>query len=195
MRLNHIAIVALASLFALPAAAQGWIEYVNREEMFAQNFPHEPTIEETSFHSEFHAELTGKVFRASEPNVDYTMTVINYGDTTVRHPYNWWDKHGAVDYVAWQLRTRGGEVTYDRWAQTDRIKGHHLQITNEDMSRSYIAIHFHDERLYILEARAQPGSPPPIHFQQSLSILDEDGVVVRYDVDLITRIDPVNEFE
>jgi hypothetical protein len=63
------------------------------------------------------------------------------------------------------------------------------------MSRSYIAIHFHGERLYILEARAKPGSPPPIQFQQSLSILDEDGVVVRYDVDLITRVDPVNEFE
>ncbi len=34
MRLTQIAVVAFASLFALPAAAQGWIEYVNREEMF-----------------------------------------------------------------------------------------------------------------------------------------------------------------
>ena len=87
------------------------------------------------------------------------------------------------------------DVTYDRWAQIDRIRGHHLQITNEDGSRSYIAIHFHGVRLYILEARAKPGAPPPIQFQQSLSILDENGEVVRYDVDLTTRIPPVNEFE
>lgn len=195
MRLYRLALIAFASLFALPAAAQGWIEYVNREEMFAQNFPHEPTIEDTSFHSEFHAELPGKIFRASDSYNDYTMTVIDYTDTTVRYPYNWWDKHGAVDYVAEQYRNRGGEVTYDRWAQIDRIKGHHIQMTNPDTSRSFIAIHFHDERLYILEARAAPGAPLPIQFQQSLSILDENGDVVRYDVDPITRIDPVTEFE
>lgn len=195
MKYSQWVLIAFAALFAFPAAAQGWIEYVNREEMFAQNFPHEPTVEETTFHSEFHAELPGKIFRASDPNNDYTLTVINYGASTVRYPYNFWDKHGAIDYAAWQYRTRGGEVTYDRWAQIDRIRGHHLQITNEDMSRSFIAIHFHGDRLYILEARAKPGAPPPIQFQQSLSILDENGDVVRYDVDLITRIDPVNEFE
>lgn len=195
MRFAGFAVVALAIAITTPAAAQDWIEYINREEMFVQNFPHEPVVEATIYHTEFHAELNGTIFRASDPMADYTLTVINYGDTTVEYPYNHWDMHGAIDYAAWQFRERGGEITYDRWAQIDRIRGHHLQITNEDMSRSYIAIHFHGERLYILEARAKPGSPPPIQFQQSLSILDADGVVVRYDVDLITRVDPVTEFE
>lgn len=190
------AILAAIFVFAsTPGFAQGWIEYVNREEMFELNFPHEPTVEDTTYESEFHAQLHGKIFRASDAMTDYTVTVINYGDTTVRYPYNYWDKYGSIDYAAWQYRTRGGEVTYDRWAQIDRIRGHHLQITNDDGSRSYIAIHFHGDRLYILEARAAPGAPPPIQFQQSLSILDENGVVVRYDVDLTTRIDPVNDFE
>ena len=35
-------------------------------------------------------------------------------------------------------------------------------------------------RLYIVEARAAPEATPPIHFQQSLSILDENGDIVRF---------------
>jgi hypothetical protein len=191
MRFGRIFLGLIAVAYASPVWAQDWVEYFSREEMFRINLPEQPSIEETIFHSEFHAELNAKVFRASEPTVDYTITVVDYGNTTVEYPYNWWDKHGAIDYAAWQIRSRGGEITYDRWAQVDRIRGHHLQITNDNMSRTYAAIHFNGDRLYILEAHAAPGAPPPIQFQQSLGILDENGDVVRYDVDLITRVDPV----
>jgi hypothetical protein len=47
----------------------------------------------------------------------------------------------------------------------------------------------HAERLYILEAIAAPGAIPPIHFQQSLRIIDENGDPIRYDRDLRTRLD------
>ena len=42
----------------------------------------------------------------------------------------------AVDYAAWNIRKRGGEITYDAWTNVDRIAGHMLQITNTDQSRT-----------------------------------------------------------
>ena len=58
--------------------------------------------------------------------------------------------------------------------------------------RTYVAIHLHKSRLYILEATAPEGTPPPGHFQQSLSILDENGDRIRYNLDadgVRTRVD------
>jgi hypothetical protein len=101
-----------------------------------------------------------------------------------------WDYAGSVAYAAWQIRKRGGDITYDGWTEADRIPGHHLQITNPNQSRTYVAIHSHGTRLYIFEAIAAPGVVPPIHFQQSVIILDEEGEIVRYDTDFLTRIDP-----
>ena len=51
---------------------------------------------------------------------------------------------------------------------------------NQDASRTFIGIYQHSLRLYILEATAPAGSPPPGLFQQSLRFLDEEGVRVRY---------------
>ena len=90
---------------------------------------------------------------------------------------------GSIAYAAWNFRKRGGEVTYDAYAQVDRIEGHQLQITNADQSRTFVAIHLHARRLYILEATVPPGSPPPVDFQISLYILDEEGKRIRYNLD------------
>jgi YD repeat-containing protein len=65
----------------------------------------------------------------------------------------------------------------------DGVPGHQLQITNEDQSRTFVAIHQLDRLLYILEGTVPEDSIPPIHFQQSLGFLDEQGkrVSVEYD--------------
>jgi hypothetical protein len=173
-----------------PANAQDWIEYVNRDEMFAVNLPHDPAVEEIVYESEFHAQLPAKVFTASDGMTDHKITVVDYTDDPIAPPRNVYDLRGSIAYAAFNIRKRGGEITYDSWAQIDRIEGHQMQITNDDGSRTYVAIHLHGTRLYILEARARPGAPPPIQFQQSVSILDENGEVVRYDIDFRTRIDP-----
>ena len=60
-------------------------------------------------------------------------------------------------------------------AQIDRIEGHELHITNPDKTLTFAAIHLHARRLYILEATVPRGSGAPLEFQNSLSILDEDG--------------------
>ena len=90
------------------------------------------------------------------------MTVVNYKDAEAGN------YRGATAWAAWNFRKRGGEVTYDAYAYSDLIAGHQLQITNKDKSRSYIGIHPHARRLYIMEATAPADYPPPSDFPQAL---------------------------
>jgi hypothetical protein len=168
--------------------AQGWFEFVEREELFSVNLPQEPEVEEIVYHSEWGAELPGKIFTASEEGAEYLITVVDYSVSDLPDHSPIWDFYGSVDFAAWNIRKRGGEVTYDAWTNVDRIAGHMLQVTNQDLSRSYVQILSHKERLYILEAIVPPGATPPINFQQSLRIIDENGDPVRYDRDLRTRL-------
>jgi hypothetical protein len=95
------------------------------------------------------------------------------------------------------FRTRGGEVTYDAWADIDKIAGHQLQITNPDQTRSFVSIHLHKSRLYILEGTVPAGAPAPGIFQQSLGILDEEGRRIRYIMDVdgnLTRMEVMHEW-
>ncbi len=190
MRILRLTLTLACSLFAFSASAQGWIEFVDEEELFGVNLPHMPRVESIRYISEFGADLPGKVFIASEPQVNYKITVVDYADNPVQHPWRVWDFTGSVAYAAWQIRKRGGDITHDGWTEADRIPGHHLQITNADQSRTYAAMHSHGTRLYIFEAIAAPGATPPIQYQQSVIVLDEEGEVVRYDTDFRTRIDP-----
>ncbi len=182
MRLFRLIPAALILSISGTCFAQDWIEYVDRAERFSVNFPGEPTVQDTTYMSEYGDTLPARLYTAQEGPLRYSITVVNYADTgetvlrgsTVR---------GSIAYAAWNFRKRGGEVTYDAFAQVDRIEGHQLQITNADQSRTFVAIHLHARRLYILEATVPPGSPPPVGFQQSLVVLDEEGKRIRYNLD------------
>ncbi len=191
MRFSTFVFAIVGSFIAFPAAAQGWFEFVDSEEFFGINLPHEPAVENTTYHSEFGSAYPGKVYTASDGQVDYKVTVVDYTlSSELPGSRGVWDFAGSVAYAAWQIRKRGGEFTHDGWTEADRIPGHQLQITNEDQSRTYAQIHSFAKRLYIFEAHAAPGATPPIQYQQSVIFLDEEGEVVRYDTDFRTRIDP-----
>jgi hypothetical protein len=178
MRIAKLIPAALFVMLAVPAlAATAWTEYTNREEKFRINFPGEPTVESFTYRSEYDLDLPAKRFTVVQGPSRYSLTVINYDGTQVT------DARGAVAYAALAMRKKGGEVTFDAYAQIDRIEGHQLQITNPDRSRTFWAAHLHAKRLYVLEATVPPGAPPPALFQVSLSILDDQGNSVRYNID------------
>ena len=157
--------------------AQDWRAYVDRAERFSINIPAAPTVEDIAYMGERGGIYPARVYTAEDGPNRYSVTVVHYVDapaTVVR---------GSIAHAAWNVRQRGGTITYDAYAQVDRIEGHQLQITNADQSRTYVAIHVHQGRLYILEASVRPASPPPVQFQQSLVILDEEGERIRYGVD------------
>jgi len=179
MRLIRIsATIASIVFLSAPAFAQDWIDYVDRAERFSVNFPRQPAVQETTYTSQGEAKLPARVYTVQDGPRRYSVTVVNYTtDPDVT------DVRGSIAFAAWNFRKRGGEITFDAFAQVDRIEGHELHITNPDRSTTFAAIHLHARRLYILEATVPRGSGAPLEFQNSLSILDENGSRVRYELD------------
>ena len=56
-----------------------------------------------------------------------------------------------------------------------------MQLVHPDRSQTFVMIHMHENRLYILEGTVPANAPPPGLFQQSLGFVDRNGVRVRYD--------------
>lgn len=168
------------ALLIVPAAAfaQGWSEYVDRTDRFSVNFPGQPQIRETTYQPQRGPLLKARIYSVQDGPRLYSLTVVNLVELTEPS-----DVRSAVAWEAWNFRKRGGVVTYDAFSQVDRIGGHQLQITNSDKSQTIVGIYLHARRLYILEATVPPGTPGAVHFQQSLIILDEAGVRVRYELD------------
>jgi hypothetical protein len=179
-------------LLLSPSFAQGWQPYTSQEDGFRILAPAEFEVREISYPSEYGAVFPARVYSYSDGANRYSVTVVDYTDAKAVHAARpdktqaeyelYWeiDVRASVAYAAWNLRKRGGEVTYDAYHYIDRVEGHQLQITNDDESRTFAGIYLHDSRLYIVEATVARGSPPPVMFQQSLEFIDEQGNRIRY---------------
>ena len=190
---SRLLILLVTSLTApLLANAQDWQRFVDGDEFFAVNFPGEPEIAGFLYASEYGGQLPAKTYSLTANDVDYRITVVNYGtddksyvrvDDHTDDDFPWlYDFRGSIAYAAHNIRKRGGKVTFDAWHHIEMVEGHQLHITHEDNSRTYAGIYLYEDigRLYILEAKAPEGALPQGLFQQSLSFLDEDGKRVRY---------------
>ena len=189
-----LTVLSLLSL-APPAVAQGWAEFRSDIDRFAIEFPGgEPEIREVAYESEYGAVFPARVYSSDSQRGRYSVTVVDYSDAKRIHAERtnktnaddgslYWavDVLGSIAYAAWNIHKRGGEVTYDAFHYIQRVAGHQLQITNPDRSRTYAGIYLHETRLYIAEATVPPGSPPPIMFQQSLALFDENGNTFNYE--------------
>lgn len=171
-----IAVAIVASV--VTAAAQDWIEYTDRAERFMINFPGQPTVRNGTWESQRDDALPTRVYTAQAGQQRYTLTVVNLA--TVAQPS---DVKGSVAWAAWQFRQRGGRITYDAYAQSDRIEGHELHVANADKTQTWVAIYMLARRMYILEAIVPPNSPGAVHYLQSLIVLDEKGERIRYEID------------
>lgn len=176
-------------------ASKEWIHYTDTEQLFKVNFPTEPSIDKVPYKSEYGGTFPSTAYQSKTQDSLYSLTVVDFSDAkeiylklaegiNVAGAHNLWlyDQMGAIAYAAQQFRLRGGQITYDAWHHVDFIDGHQLFITNHDSSRTYAGIYRHADRLYILEATVPEDAPPQGIFQQSLTVLDEQGKRVRYDL-------------
>ena len=214
MRLNHIILAALIisgpaiATAEPPSQAPGaggeWTEFASREDRFTCNFPGQPAITETTWKSEYGAELKGRVYSARSGPGRYSVTAIDYspveriltekaktacpaGAETCRGVTDtglgYWknDVRGAVVYASWKLMERSGvKATHMMWNFMDLVAGQQLQLTNPDQSRTFASIYFHENKLIIMEGTVPDGYPEPGLFQQSLGWIDEMGRGIRY---------------
>jgi hypothetical protein len=204
MRLSRV-IAAVLSLSA-PAFAQEWTEFVSRDDRFSANFPGPPQIRDTTFKSQFGADLPARVYSASLGPSRFSLTVVDYrpiekiltersrscpaGAETCLGGSNpesstgagYWkaDVAGAIVYATFQFMQRDATVTHLVWSNIDLVEGHMLQLTNRDKSRTSASIFMHETKLYIAEATVPAGYAEPGLFQQSLGWVDENGNSIRY---------------
>ncbi len=175
MRLIPLVLAAFVLWASGPSFAQEWTEYASRADFFTVNFPSEPDVRDITYRTEYRIMLPGRVHSVEKGLNRYSVTVIDYAnvqDNEVR---------GALDYAAWTFLQRDVKVTHYAYYNAERVEGRRIQLTNADQSRTFAAIHMHENRLYIFEGTVPRGAPPPGLFQQSLGFIDAEGFRVRYE--------------
>lgn len=197
MRLTPVlSAAALVLSISRPSFGQEWIEYASRADFFSVNFPGQPKVQDITYPTEYGITLPARVHSSEAGPSRYSVTVVDYANVQKIHQErlencqaypnlctNPWvgELRGALDYAAWNLLRRDAKVTHYAYYNTDRVEGRRIQLSNADQSRTFAAIHMHENRLYILEGTVSAGSPPPGLFQQSLGFLDKEGIRVRYE--------------
>ena len=203
MRLIPVVATALILSVSGPVFAQEWIEFANREDRFTCNFPGQPDVTETTWISEYGAELPARVYRAELGPSRYSVTVVDYnhsqriltekakacppgaercsGGGLTGEGYWRHDVRGALLYATWMFLQQDAQVTHLGYNSVDRVEGHQLHLTNNtDQSRTFASIYMHENKLYVMEGTVPAGYPDPALFQQSLGWLDENGISLRY---------------
>ncbi|MGH9256770.1 MAG: hypothetical protein ACRD3C_19595, partial [Vicinamibacterales bacterium] len=203
-------LVLLAALFVLslarPAFAQDWAEFINREDGFRVDFPGQPRVQDITWTSEYGYTLPARVYSADRGRERYSITVVDYRGIekqgiarasacppgaepcrggqvgSVIGPGYWkQDVRGAVTYATFKLLQRDARLTHLMWNFTDLVDGNLVQLTNNaDRSRTFAAVHMHDNRLYVLDGTVPEGYPEPGLFQQSMGFVDRAGNGIRY---------------
>jgi len=192
--------------------AQGWIEYVSRPDFFAVNFPGQPKVQDFMYLSERAGRFPARLYTAAQGPSRYAVTVADYTDAERIHTerakncppdahtgcsgsptmgVGAWivDVRGAMEFAARKYIQSDSKVTFFGWNFIDLVEGRQIHLTNPDGSRTFVAIHMHVNRLYVLEATVPKGYPEPGLFQQSLQFLDKEGKTVRY-VSVYTNMMP-----
>jgi hypothetical protein len=208
MRVSPFAAAALILVLSTTTIAQTeWVEFASREDRFSANFPVQPAVTETTYKSQFGADLPARVYSAQSGPSRYSLTVVDYrplerilterskscppgaevcrGNTaaTSSTGAGYWkvDFAGAVIYATWQFLQRDAKVTDFLWNNIDFVEGQQIHLTNsKDQSRTLVAIYMHESKLYILDGTVPAGYPEPGLFQQSLQWIDETGTSFRY---------------
>lgn len=192
------ALIAATLSLAVAEPACAWIEYASQADHFSVNFPAEPEVRDIEYVTEYSLTLPGRVYSYEDGPSRYSMTVIDFSDTEAKHAeqlercraelgdgdscLNPWETelHGAIVYASWNLMRRAENVTHFSYYVADFVEGRLLQLTNADRSRTFAAIHMHENRLYIMEGTVPAGAPEPGLFQQSLGFIDANGDRIRY---------------
>ncbi len=184
-----IALNFVASLLPASSHAQAWSEFFSLEDRFQIGFPGEPSVEEISYIAVNGNPFPARRYAVNVAEQGYAVIVVDFAtayDFATARDSEEMVVLGAIAHAATNYRQRG-EVTYDGYTRYDRLPAHKLQITEPDGRLLYVSIILHEDhnidarRLYIVEASAPPGAPPPLAFQGTFYITDENLERISYD--------------
>lgn len=73
-------LIAMALVFSISGSvfAQEWMEFASREDAFTCLFPSQPKVMETTYRSEYGADLPARVYSVNQGQSRYSITVVDY---------------------------------------------------------------------------------------------------------------------
>jgi hypothetical protein len=184
------------------AAAQELVDFQSPRDGFKVYFPAEPTVTDITWKSQQGYTLPGRLYTVERRPQRFSIMAIDYSGieqigieavktchpgaplcngTEISGPGLWkHDVRGAERYATMKLLQRDAKLTDLTWSQHDMVEGTEIQLLHPDGSRTYAYVTMHEMKLYILEATVPKGYPPATLFQSSMTWIDKDGKVIRY---------------
>lgn len=152
-------------------SAEEWQTYTYPDPGFAIQFPGAPDVQRTKLKNSVGMTLPLTRYVVRGDGVQYTLSVVNYSSTNA-------DALSTIGETARSLSTQG-KVNEDRGARVNGNHGRELTITENDGSRSDIAIFFVDHHLYTAVGQALPPNPmersaDTARFRESLQFPADD---------------------
>ena len=164
-------VILISSVLALvfPGVSPAQIvEYANQEYRFSINFPAEPIQHSITYTIADGQIVPAALFAAETRRGQFSVIAIELPEDAAH-------RTEQMEYVSDSMRNRNVEVAYEELSENDGMPIQLFTLVEPSGRRSMIGILVHNRRLYITEGNAPKGAPPPVQFQQTLFILDEDG--------------------
>ena len=175
MRIHQLAVAVLAIAPFLQGAAQGSGEfigddmYVNCQYRVAAHFPTEPKFRDITYRDGARS-APARQFYVEQGRDLLSVTVVNFADGPDKDPQ-------IIDNAVKALGQRGQtRFDYEVWYDEPNIRGRQLSMTLADGRPMRASVYMADHRLYITEAVADLNNFSAFLFEQSVSLIDANGV-------------------
>jgi hypothetical protein len=164
------AVAALLLAAAVPAAAEGWMEYAYPADSFSVAFPAVPKVETVNYQAADGRQVEARIYSVSEGGGLFKMTVADLPDPAMQ-------EKAVLDHAVGLLTQQGGTIKVDIPHRISRVYGRQLSLASADGGYSSVAVFFHKRKLYQIEGTVPPGAASStadaIRFQQSLAFTDD----------------------
>jgi hypothetical protein len=159
-----IAFLAALSLAGPAAAAEDWMEYSYPDLAFTVHFPVDPTIESTSYQAPDGRSFEARKYSVAQNSGTFTVTIADLPEGTL-------DENALVGDAVNKM-SEGGVVKFDIQHRIRAVYGRQLGIAGTSGGYAYIAVFYHNKRLYQIEGKAfvagGQAEVDAMRFQQSL---------------------------
>ena len=172
-RLIGMALVAVAPLLQGAAQERGEIigddMYVNCQYRVAAHFPSEPKIRDITYRDGA-LSAPARQFYVETGMTTLSVTVVNFVNGPDKDPK-------LIDNAVAALGRKGElRFNYPVWYDEPNIGGHQIQVALADGRALRGSVYMADHRLYITEAMADLNDFSAFLFEQSVSLINEEGV-------------------
>ena len=174
-RLIYGALFACAVAPLLQGAAQGQGEiigddmYVNCQYRVAAHFPSEPKVRDITYRDGARS-APARQFYVETGMSMLSVTVVHFADGPDKDPQ-------FIDNAVAALGRKGQmRFNYPVWYDEPNISGHQVQVALADGRALRGSVYMADHRLYITEAVADLNDFSAFLFEQSVSLINENGI-------------------